>query len=50
MMTERTASDMEVDMAVDVDESKTEMWHSAIGWKGATWPSQGLPRGTSSLV
>jgi hypothetical protein len=45
-MTECTASDMAVDVATDVDESETDTWHSAISWKGATWPNHGLPCGT----
>jgi hypothetical protein len=33
-----------------VDQSETDTWHSAIGWKGATWPNHGLPRGTPGLA
>jgi hypothetical protein len=49
-MTECTASDVAVDVAADVDESETDMWHSAIGWKGAMWPNHGLPRDTPVLA
>jgi hypothetical protein len=49
-MTECTASDVAVDVAADVDESETDTWHSVIGWKGATWPNHGLPRGTPGLA
>jgi hypothetical protein len=26
------------------------MWHFVIEWKGATWPNEGLPRGTPILA
>jgi hypothetical protein len=39
-----------VDMVVNMDESQADMWHVMVGRKGATWPNQGLPHGTPSLV
>jgi hypothetical protein len=39
-----------VDVAGDMGESSVDAWHSSIGWKGATWLSRGLPRGTPRLV
>jgi hypothetical protein len=37
-------------VAGDVGESSVDAWHSPVGWKGATWLSRGLPRGTPRLV
>jgi hypothetical protein len=33
-----------------VVESTTDTWCSTVGWKDATSPSRGLPRGTPLLV
>jgi hypothetical protein len=40
-----------VDVAAHVGQSQADTWHVLIGKKkGATWPTQGLPRGTPSLA
>jgi hypothetical protein len=44
------ASDVAVDVVAYVDESEADMWHSTIGWKGATWPNHELPHGTPGLA
>jgi hypothetical protein len=39
-----------VDVVADVGESNADTWRVLNGFKGATWPSHGLPRGTVLLV
>jgi hypothetical protein len=31
---------------LSLDESGGDTWHDYVQWKGATWPNEGLPRGT----
>jgi hypothetical protein len=34
----------------NVVELDCDTWHFLDEWKGATWPNQGLPRGTPGLA
>jgi len=46
--------DLHADVAIfdwlTMVKCSVDMWHLIVEWKGATWPNQGLPRGTHLQV
>jgi hypothetical protein len=44
------AGDVEIFEWLTLDEYYGDTWHDVGEWKGATWPNEGLPRGTRLLA
>jgi hypothetical protein len=44
------AGDVEIFDWLTLDEYYGDTWHDVGEWKGATWPNEGLPRGTRLLA